>query len=294
MVFETKPLLIDRIYTSMTGPHQRIDVDYSELECVTAIRTEVIDDQSGQPIGGEFFCHSQLQLANNLRPVVMATGISEIRLPEGFGLPVREMAAALSNEKRPLTFLGMVLNNHEGDINRRVRVRATVEYLPEERAAGMSKLWRVEMPMTVKDLERYRGPVCEADDELSPHCLLVGEANNHWMVPPGPQRTRKLCKRFPVDLTVHYAAVHLHNHGVYMRLSDTTTNEILWQTNVKNEPDRVQIAEIPPYSSVEGFTLHADHDHEIEAYYENTTDHDVDAMAMMYLFVTESKAVERW
>ena len=88
----------------------------------------------------------------------------------------------------------------------------------------------------------------------------------------------------PLDSTVHYAVVHLHNYGVYMRLTDATTGEVLWQTDVVNEPDRTQIAEIPVYSDVEGFPLYKDHVYEIEAFYDNTTDHDVSAMAMMSLY----------
>ncbi len=37
-------------------------------------------------------------------------------------------------------------------------------------------------------------------------------------------------------------------------------------------------------SSRKGFPLHKGHEYEIEAYYDNTTGHDVDAMAMMALF----------
>jgi hypothetical protein len=86
------------------------------------------------------------------------------------------------------------------------------------------------------------------------------------------------------DWTVHSVAVHLHNHGVYMRLTDLTSGEVLWQADVVNEPLRTQIAEITTYSSAEGFRMYQDHEYEIEAVYNNTTDHDVDAMAMMYLY----------
>ncbi len=44
------------------------------------------------------------------------------------------------------------------------------------------------------------------------------------------------------------------------------------------------IAEIPAYSSSEGFKIYPDHAYQIEASYTNETDHDVDAMAVMDLF----------
>lgn len=287
-VFETEPLLIDRIFTSMTGPHDRVKIDYSGMDCVTSVRTEVVDVVSGEPMSEEFFCHSQLQLSNEYRPVVMATGISEVRLPQGFGLPLREMVESLGDAKRPLTLLGMVLNNHEANIHRWAKIRTTIEFLSAADAAGFKKLWRMELPMAVEGVERFEVPVrAEEDDDLATQCCLVAGMNTHWIVPPGSQRTRNPCS-FPFDSTIHFAAVHLHNHGVYMRLTDLTTGEVVWQADVVNEPDRVQIAEIKTYSSAEGLRVHAAHDYEIEACYKNATDRDIDAMAMMYLYLAKS------
>ena len=88
----------------------------------------------------------------------------------------------------------------------------------------------------------------------------------------------------PVDSTVHYAVVHLHNYGVYLRLTDVTEGKVLWETRVINTPDRVQNQKIPVYSDVDGFRMFKDHEYEIEAHYDNTTDHDIDAMASLYLY----------
>ncbi|MGB5809929.1 MAG: hypothetical protein WBG86_05315 [Polyangiales bacterium] len=112
-----------------------------------------------------------------------------------------------------------------------------------------------------------------------------GKLALHWMVPPGLQKTRKRMKDFlPVDGTVHFAWAHLHNYGVYMRLTDLTTGEVIFQADVKNEPNRDQISRITNYSGDEGFRIYKDHEYEIEALYNNTTDDDVDAMAMMVLY----------
>ncbi len=109
--------------------------------------------------------------------------------------------------------------------------------------------------------------------------------SQHWIVPPGRQVTTKKFTGFlPVDSTVHYGVVHMHNHGVSMRLTDLTEGRELWTTEVINEPDRVQIAVIPTYSSAEGFPMFRDHDYQVEAVYENTGESPVDAMAMMYIF----------
>ena len=63
MILETKPMRIDQIYPSMQGPFEILDVDFSQLDWVTSIRTEVIDADANEMMGGEFFCHSQRSCA---------------------------------------------------------------------------------------------------------------------------------------------------------------------------------------------------------------------------------------
>ena len=111
MVLESNPMLIDRLYPSMTGPEDRISVDWSDLDWITAVRTEVIDEQSGKPMGEEFFCHSQLQLMKGPRFMVMATGAAEVRLPPGYGVPLHQLFERIPEDRRSLDFFGMVLNN---------------------------------------------------------------------------------------------------------------------------------------------------------------------------------------
>jgi len=288
-VVETVPMYLDKIYPSMTGPSERLLVDSAGIDWITALKTEVVDAQSDEAMGGEFMCHTQLQIPSGVRIMVTATGMDEIRLPAGFGIPVRQIFSAFPPEIQSMTFLGMLLNNHEPAINRFGKVRATVEYQTLEDVGdppSLKKLYIVGAPISVEDLEAYRPPEgSEVSDDVTTHCVLVDGLTNHWMVPPGPQKTRtRFNDLVPVDSTVHYVAVHLHNYGRYMRLTDVTTDEVLWQSDVVYEKDRLQIDTIPVYSSVEGFPMPADHEYELEALYDNTTDHDVDAMAMMYLY----------
>ncbi len=287
-VFETAALHLDRIYTSMVGPFERIPLATSDLDWVTALRTDVIDAATGEPMGDEFLCHAQVQLPSTVRIVTTATGFPEIRLPAGFGIPLTRILRAFPQQERAPTFFGMLLNNHEPDIDRYGRVRATIEYYTDEDVGSppkLKKLFIASLPVTVEDLAGYRPAEGEPNADVSTHCMLVEGRTNHWIVPPGPQRTRKrFTELVPVDGTVHVAAVHLHNYGVSMRLTDVTTGELLWQSDVAYEPDRLQIARIPLYSSATGFPIYRDHEYEVEAFYDNTTDHDVDAMAMMYLY----------
>ncbi|RZV49499.1 MAG: hypothetical protein EX268_18970 [Deltaproteobacteria bacterium] len=293
--FGTETLPIDRIYHSMQGPFDRVYLDASELDWVTAARTDVVEQASQKRMGDEFFCHSQLQLPNGTRLLTMATGADDLRFPKGFAMPVSAIVEGQPEPLRGLTFLGMVLNNHEAEINKQTKVVTTLEYFKDSDFGNKprpKKLYMTSLLMEVENLEEYKPGKDEPpiSDDVTTHCALVeqplgGKLKLHWMVPPGLQKTRKLDRNLiPIDGTVHFAWAHLHNYGVYMRLTDVTTGKVLFQADVENEPDRDQIANISQYSSEKGFRLYKDHVYEIEALYNNTTDHDVDAMAMMVLY----------
>ena len=49
------------------------------------------------------------------------------------------------------------------------------------------------------------------------------------------------------------------------------------------------ITSIDEYSSVEGLALFKDHQYELTSTYENTSDHDVDSMAVMYLYMHDKR-----
>lgn len=271
----------------MEGPFDHAAVDVSHMDWVTAFRSEVVDARSGRPLGHEFFCHSQLQLENTTRLMVAATGSEEIRFPQGFAMPVSSIVGALPADRRGVGFVGMVLNNHIQPIDELAVVRATIEYWRnEDLQSPPRKLFKVGLPVGAEDAVHYTPPANgTAGDDPAAHCSLVQDRNTHWLVPPGELRTEtRYSGVVPVDATVHYAVVHLHNYGVWLRLTDKTTGQVLWQTDVAYEPDRVQIKKIPVYSSTEGFPLYKDHEYEVAALYRNTTDREVDAMALLDLY----------
>ena len=293
---ETRPLRIDQIYRSMQGPYDQVFFDVEGLDWVTALRTDVVDAESRDKLGDEFFCHSQLQQLNATRLMVTATGSEEIRFPAGFAMPFTQILSGLPAEERKLTLLGMVLNNHAPEMERDVRVRGVIEYMTEQDLVGRTppkKLYKIGLAMSVRhlsEIETAQGLFQDVD--ANAQCVTMPGYDTHWMVPPGPQTTRMRWWDFvPIDATVHYAVVHLHNYGVYFRLTDVTRGEMLWETRVINETDRQQIQRIPVYSSEEGFPIYADHEYEIEAHYENTSDRDIDAMASIYLYYHPSRDV---
>ncbi len=291
-VVETTELPINRVYRSMQGPYARVGLDPSGLDWVTGIRTEVVDTEDGTPMGEEFFCHSQVQIGNGSRLLTMATGAAEIRFPAGFAMPLAEIVA--DSGGGAISFLGMVLNNHEPLIDEVAKVRATFDFFRDGdfgSNARPRRLYAASLIMQVDDLEEYTGGDGPAmDSDVTTHCALVeqplgGKLPLHWIVPPGVQKTRnRIDGLVPIDGTVHFAWVHLHNYARYMRLVDVTTGEVLFQADVTNESNRDQIAHIGTYSSEQGFPIFKGRSYEIEALYDNTTAGDVDAMAMMVLY----------
>lgn len=298
-VAETDPLDVDSVYHSMEGPWQRVVLDPTDIGWITGFRTEVLNAASGERLGDEFFCHSQIQLATTARLAVAATGIDEISFPAGYGIPIEEIVSGLEAPWNEISLLGMVLNNHGSDVPGDVKLRFTVDYVPpgDYGEAGIRKLYKASVPV-VPNLEHQseesasweRGDtVVLVGDDLQPGDLpdtTMGK-EGHWMVAPGKQVIRQRYRNLiGVATSVHYGIVHMHNHGVSMKLTDLTDDKVLWETELQYEEsaDRVQIVDIPVYSSTEGFVMYPDHEYEIESVYDNASDVAVDAMAVMYLY----------
>ncbi len=298
MTAVTDPLAIDAVYHSMEGPWQRVRLDPTGIGWITRFRTDVIDATTGERLGDEFFCHSQLQLGTTARLAVAATGIDEIRFPAGFGLPIEEIVNDLEAPWNEISMLGMVLNNHGAPQDLSVKLRFTIDYVEpgDYGDAEIRKLHIASIPV-VPNLEHEaeesgsweRGDtIVLSGENLEPVGLpetTMGKPG-HWMVPPGNQVIRQRYRNLiGINTRVHYGLVHMHNHGVSMKLTDLTDDIVLWETTLEYEDsERVQISKIVPYSSAEGFLMYPDHEYEIESVYRNTTSEPVDAMAVMYLY----------
>ena len=72
------------------------------------------------------------------------------------------------------------------------------------------------------------------------------------------------------------------------KLIDLTTGQSVFKAIAHSFPDRVAVENISHYSSREGLLINRSHEHEIVAIYNNTTDQDVDSMAVMYLYLHDS------
>ena len=84
-------------------------------------------------------------------------------------------------------------------------------------------------------------------------------------------------------------AVHLHPFAESLTLKDLTTGQVLFDAKVRGPKGRIGIDSIDHYESVEGLPLFKDHQYELTSVYDNTTDHDVDSMAVMYMYLKDNK-----
>ena len=61
-IVESPPMRVDRIYHSMQGPYETIQFDYSDLDWITALTSELVDVDSDEVLG-ELLGLSQAEIA---------------------------------------------------------------------------------------------------------------------------------------------------------------------------------------------------------------------------------------
>jgi hypothetical protein len=345
---------IDRMYQSMEGPlsvqegfkmsEQR---GAGETLMITGVESEVVEAESLQAVSPEFFCHSNLTLSHGAttpqahnegfsppthsdwRLFTLVPGRMSMKLPEGYGVPVR-------NGTR-LDYLTMALNQNAGVPEQEVRIRTRIRY--EECGAPMKALFRratyvylaheEEPDQGVKiDPNAHAGEKCgevcgssqraatpsllaelSADSPLAKHpgatcCVQIaseggimpqfGSSNTiHWMVPPGRHRyttevTRQL--DLPYDTTAHYITGHLHPTGVRMRLLEKASGRVVAEIRSRGFEGKVGVADTSEIHSKEGILLRKGSDYVMEAEYDNRTGKAIDAMAILYLYLSEEPA----
>lgn len=113
----------------------------------------------------------------------------------------------------------------------------------------------------------------------------------HWMVPPGKHEFRSEVTEqmeLPFDTSAHYVTGHLHPFGESLRLIDMESKEVVFEVLARSFQDRLGVDWISEMKSTEGVAITRDRRYELVANYNNTSDHSIDAMAIMYLYLLES------
>jgi hypothetical protein len=323
---------MDKVHKSMFGPSDRDLVtlrtsDEPEILWVTAITANVVGPDGESPESSEYFCHSALARIRTQRPArakllgrwvghtrkmfTLVQGHTEIRFPDGFGMPV------LSNDEFASSV--MVMNPLEREATIRVGVDSRIEYVREADARGSIRpLFLVPFVVRVplQDGSSPHASHAESDAEscLShdsddnfavsvdrgqikrPGNLTTGASGEqltaHWVVPPGRHVYRHkiegLNKAMKLDSRAHYISAHLHPFGTSLELTDLTTGKSVFKSEAENFPDRIAVEQISSYSSQEGIPIFRNHEYEIVAVYDNTSDVDVDSMAILYVYMLDA------
>ena len=330
---------IDRVYPSMQGPSdtqhfQLQDGSEPELIWLRSARIDVVDGR-GEPISSEYLCHSNLyfsdysqhfeifdrHVTSNQRFIDLNQGLLEVRLPDGFGIPM------LSNEN--LKFHAMVFNLNARSEPFDVRVKTTFEYLRDrERTGSIKALAQRSIPMWIEvpnpDAHaHHHGDGNGAMDSSSGDPKPATEAHHegeqlsapanpdhtgrtgadgvtrtlHWIVPPGRHEYRFRPEpglKIPYPETrIHMLTGHMHAYGESIELRDLTTAKTLFRADAKVFDEAAGIEHMTHYSSEEGFPVYRNHEYELVATYNNTTSHEIDAMAVLYFYYLDGKLDER-
>jgi len=302
-----------------------------EIYWITGIRADIVGPD-GLEQSPEYFCHSNFNIVssqpvnrrrllgiarpNRNKMFTLVQGQNEIRFPEGFGMPVLSNDQFVSNV--------MVMNPTASPEPIRVGVDSRIDYVRDsELSEPMKPLYVISLPLRV--------PVASSSDALlaeehtgdescldgEPHAqqavsvdresigrrtaLTQSDAGTtetgHWYVPPGRHVYRHvlppLDKRIPAPTRAHYIAAHLHPFGESIELIDRTLGESIFKAESKNYPDRIAIENITHYSSSEGIPIDPSHEYELVAIYDNTSDTEIDSMAVVYLYLYDERVRPR-
>lgn len=308
---------IDTLYASMQGPYRVLEVQLTdsashELLWVVGYEAAIVDADTRELGSSEYMCHSNVDLDMarhrqifgwkkypSRRLFTLSEGQTEVRLPNGFGIPVR------SDE--PLSVTAQVLNHNHHGAPVRVRQRVTVHFVRDSRLReplvplyqrGVSTLVRLDGPgggygeAVDEHVHDHGGAEGMAADTM-PYRDREGRSfAGHWVVKPGRE-----VRRTPVngwldlrgDQTIHFVSVHLHPFAESLALKDVTTGETVLSSRAENRPERIGLERVEQIASPNGITLRKDHAYELVSAYNNTSGTDRTAMAVMYLYVEDTE-----
>jgi hypothetical protein len=139
----------------------------------------------------------------------------------------------------------------------------------------------------------HPGATCCVSNASAGGLLKQFGADNtiHWMVPPGRHSFKtdvSAQMELPYDTTAHLITGHLHPYGKSMRLVDKHSGKVVFEITSQDFRDKIGVQRMSEILSPAGTPIRKDSQLELVADYENTTDHPIDAMAIMYLYLAES------
>jgi hypothetical protein len=232
---------------------------FGERVWVIGFKTEIFDP-SGQPSRGNYLCHTFISNQTpDERPLAHAAHhghqmsaiysdafTQEVRLPDGFGLLI---APGEGLNWAPL------FNNRQVT-PAKVRMSITVTLIREKDVA--------------KPLRRLYSTL---QSVKVPHLFFV---------PPG-RHQRQSTFDLMFDGKIHFMGTHVHPHAESVDLFSVSRQEEVWKAQRKNSSEG-QMVGMDVYSNPEGYPVHFGESYRITSTYNNPTDHDIDAMAGLFIF----------
>lgn len=256
----------------MMGPLRQLDgILGSKKERILWLKSMSVEvlDQNGKLASLEYLCHAWAgfpQEESDWERITISQGLGEIRFPEGYGLKFLNTKVHL---------LAQELNDTPGKIDKRIQYRFTFRYLSDV-AAKKLKLRTLQ-----SDTFNVRVPESEVDHGAIP--TPPQDRGIHFYVPPGRHEYHQALVKQPAlaNTRIHFIKVHLHPYGESVELFDKTAKKSVWKGLAQMDPKRPVILSVESYSSSEGLRVYSDHEYEVIGVYNNTTDHPVDAMALL-------------
>ncbi len=209
--------------------------------------------KDGDPLKENFLCHTYLGEGlfkqshdPKMNAIYSDAFTNQVKLPQGYGIYV--------DAGQPLNWLPL-FNNRTGGI---VRVRMRLEVTA----------------IRVKDLIKPPRRVYSTLHSVQmPHLFFV----------PPKRHEKETVVTYDFDGRIHFLGTHVHPHAESMKLYNLTRGEEVWlgRSRLDNSGNMVGF---DSYSSVEGYRVKAGEKYRITVVYNNPTDHEIDAMAGLFVF----------
>lgn len=323
IVYVAPALEIDKIYPSMKGPAHTDLVallpNSKELAWITGFKAVIVEADGKTQSDQGFMCHTNLDIASpsqhiqrDLKPrfnpgrlFTISQGQDEVTLPDGFGIPLRMGT--------PMQVAVQALNLNEKPKDPfKVRHQVTFKYIEN------SKLKKPLVPLFTTS-----GLVLKALDKKATHygvdnslpmkgagCLIGSSADDkgtfkdehgnpftaHWVVKKGREEDRTVVTEMlalPYDTKIHYILAHVHPFCESLELRDLTTDKSVIKLSMKQAKEKIGLSHTEHFTSLEGIPVFKDHAYEMVSVYNNTSDKDQDAMAVMIMFMRDKEVMAK-
>lgn len=305
--YVTRVMPVEGRQTSMTGP---LDVrelrltEQAELVWIVGFEVETLTSDK-TALSDEFMCHASLdvlpahydaQVGSPFPPsgrlFTLSQGVQKVTFPEGFGLPFVT--------RDPVELETQVLNlNDHTDLE--VRYRVKIHFLRDKHLKQpMKALFLVRAPVVkaANPQGATFGKVvglsaCSPGQNANPTNYVEHDSEGevfipHWRLGQGREETKTLITErlgLQRDVTIHTMLTHLHPTAVSLELVDLTTMDSVFRAEVESPQEGLAIDSINSFSSAEGIRLRADHEYGLVSVYDNRSGRELDAMAVMYLYI---------